>query len=453
MKKSFFSLLALVFCAFATLSCDKDNKKNNEDEEVYLTLPEQQEIIGNVAQQLADKIDLTQLQDAISMLSPLKDLPFEDIFDAAKENMVLGQIINQIEQMEQEEGNIVLDLSKLNYRFKLQFVPVGQGQGDYMAVAPQFELVSANHDRFQIDMAYQGHNLSVWLKGEGNMTTVEYVNMDENHFISIPRVIRLGLDCDGSNLFGLMADIDTDLKVKRHNKYNKGELLDEVGEYENSESYYSIECGRLNLAATLNAVQYALNATLNYAPESGFKLSALLADAASKTELLKIDAGLDGTLQKEIVLDEATIMAWIMDSKSCRKVWAEASVLSDELSVKMTLDNPFDGIPAQDRIEYMNYIGGDEKMPKEVRTRLIGQIMPYFDNGIWFKGYDSAQSKMVIKAAADNSIDARVVSCDPKSEENMPLEEFFLTDKVQEAVSVIMQKVLPIIGMFQSNEK
>ena len=91
MKKSLFGLLALVFCAFATLSCDKDKK--NEDEEVYLTLPEQQETIAKVVQQVADRIDMTQLQNALSVLSPLKELPFDDILEAASEDVVLGQIL------------------------------------------------------------------------------------------------------------------------------------------------------------------------------------------------------------------------------------------------------------------------------------------------------------------------------------------------------------------------
>ena len=443
MKKSLFALLALVSCTFAMLSCDKD-KKNNEDEEVYLTLAEQQQIVGNVIQQVADKIDLTQLEDAISRLAPLKDLPFEDIFEAAKEDAVLGQIIDQFRQMEDETGNIDLDLSRLKYRFNLKFVAAGGGVGDYMYLVPQFELVSSNHDRFQIDMAYNGQILSVWLKGEGSKTTVEYLD-GESHYISVPRIIKLGLDVDGKGLFGLTADIDTDLKVKRHYNYSKGRLGDD---YDESGSNFSIECGRLNLALTLNAAQYAVNGVLNYVPATGFKLSASIADTSSKTELLKIDAGLDGTLQKEIALDEASIMAWIMDSKSCRKVWAEASVLSGEMSVKMNLDNPFDGIPAQDRVEYMNYIGGDEDMPANLRNRLIGQIMPYFNNGIYFKGYDSPQSKLVFKASDNSSVSVSVESCSPKSEESMPIGDFILTDKVQESLGVIMQKILPFIGLF-----
>ena len=449
MKKSLFGLLALVFCAFATLSCDKDKK--NEDEEVYLTLPEQQETIAKVVQQVADRIDMTQLQNALSVLSPLKELPFDDILEAASEDVVLGQII---EGMEDENGNVVLDLSRMKYRFKLEFVSSGDGVGEYMAVAPKFTLVSSSHDRFQIDMNYGGgHNVSVWLKGEGSMTTLlEYDDRGENHFISIPKVIRLGLDLDGSGVFGLMADFDTDVKLKRYSSnIAKGEL---VGDYdEDSGSSYSIECGKFNVAATLNAAQYGLDFALNYVPESGFKLSATLADASAKAELLKIDAGLDGTLQKEMMLDDATIMAWMMNSRSCRKVWADVSVLSGEVAVKTTLDNPFDGIPAQDRVEYMNYLDSDEKMPKAVRNRLIGQISPYFDNGIYFKGYDKAQSKAVIKADGSSSIDVKIVSCVPKSEESMTLTDFLMTDKFNESLSIIVQKVLPIIGMFQSNDK
>lgn len=448
MKKSLFALLALVSCTFAMLSCDKD-KKNNEDEEVYLTLAEQQQIVGNVLQQVADKIDLTQLENAVSKLAPLKDLPFDDIFEAAKEDAVLGQIIDQFRQMEDETGNLDLDLSRLNYRFNLKFVPVGEGVGSYMRVTPQFELVSSNHDRFQIDMINSGQVVSVWLKGEGSKTTVEYLD-GESHYISVPRIIKLGLDIDGKGLFGLTADIDTDLKVKRHSYAIKSRLDDG---YDDSGSDFSIECSRLNLALTLNAAQYAVNGVLNYVPATGFKLSASIADASSKTELLKIDAGLDGTLQKEIVLDEAFIMAWVMDSKSCRKVWADASVLSGEVSVKMSLDNPFDGIPAQDRVEYMNYIDSDEDMPANLRNRLMGQIMPYFNNGIYFKGYDSPQSKLVFKASDNSSVSVSVESCSPNSGESMSIEDFILTDKVQESVGVITQKFLPLIGLFSATDK
>lgn len=445
MKKLFFSVMALTIGAFAFVSCDKDDKKeeNRKEEEnvKYLTLAEQQDIIGNLSQQLADKIDFTQIQEAIAMLAPLKDLPFDEIAEAAEKDRVMNQIINRFEEMEDIDGNIVVDFSKLTYRFKLNFVPTGDGD-----VVPQFELITPNHDCFQIDMDYEGHALSVWLKGEGNMTTVKYFDAEESHSISVPKNIFLGLDCDGSNLFGAALEIDTDLKITYH------EAASSLGEDEDN-SFYSIDCGRLNLAITLNAAQYALDAAVQYMPESGIKVTAGLSDIVSKSEILKVDAGLDGTLKKEMNIEESDLMAWMMNSKTCRKLWADVSLLAGEMTLKMTLDNPIDGIPAQDRMEYMRYLESGEKMPKEVSQRLRDQFMTYFDNGIYFKGYEKAQSKVVFKANQSNSVDVSIVSCDPKSEESMTWMEFLLTDKVNESLTVIIQKVLPFIGMFQSNEK
>ena len=152
-------------------------------------------------------------------------------------------------------------------------------------------------------------------------------------------------------------------------------------------------------------------------------------------------------------IEESDLMAWMMNSKTCRKLWADISLLAGEMTLKMTLDNPIDGIPAQDRMEYMRYLESGEKMPKELSQRLRDQFLTYFDNGIYFKGYEKAQSKVVFKANQNNSVDVSIVSCDPKSEESMTWMEFLLTDKVNESLTVIMQKVLPFIGMFQSNEK
>ncbi len=447
MKKSLFSVLALVFCTFAILSCDKDDKKDDnrkEGADKYLTLVEQQEKIGSLSQQLAEKIDLTPVQDALTMLSGLEDLPFDQIAEAARKDRVFGQIIDQFEEMESTDGNVVLDLSKMNYRFKLNFVPQGVGATGTVAVTPVFELLSSNHDRFQIDMDHEGHLLSLWLKGEGNMTTVQYSDEEESHDISVPNTIILGLDCDGSSMLGATLNTDTDLKITYHKVY---ESLDS---YDGNESYYTINCGRLNLNVTLNVVQYALNASFQYSPDSGLKVSAILSDIASKLELLKVNAGLDGTLKKEMRLDESELMAWIMDTKSCRKLWADVSLLSEETSFKVTLDNPFDGIPAKDRAEYMSYMDSEEGMPEEMRLKLINQIMPYLNNGIYFKGYNPAQSKVVVKATDGGSMGLFVESCDPKSEESMPLGDFFLTDKVSESLAAIVQKVLPIVGMFKS---
>ena len=126
MKKLFFSVMALTIGAFAFVSCDKDdNKEENRKEEEnvkYLTLAEQQDIIGNLSQQLADKIDFTQIQEAIAMLAPLKDLPFDEIAEAAEKDRVMNQIINRFKEMEDIDGNIVVDFSSLKYRTD-QFQP------------------------------------------------------------------------------------------------------------------------------------------------------------------------------------------------------------------------------------------------------------------------------------------------------------------------------------------
>ena len=98
----------------------------------------------------------------------------------------------------------------------------------------------------------------------------------------------------------------------------------------------------------------------------------------------------------------------------------------------------------------MSYMDSEEGMPEEMRLKLINQIMPYLNNGIYFKGYNPAQSKVVVKATDGGSMGLFVESCDPKSEESMPLGDFFLTDKVSESLAAIVQKVLPIVGMFKS---
>lgn len=458
MKKSIFSLLALVFCAFATLSCegDDENKENNngkeeEKTEKYLTLPEQQEILGNLAGELAAKIDLTQLQEAIAMLSPIKELPMDDILDAAERNEVMGAMLEQFKEMAQTEGNVVLDLSKLNYRFALVFKPVTMADGSYEMV-PEFELVNRNHDRFQIDVdeSILGYPLSLWLKGEGGMTTVEIADDEDELSISLPKNIAVSLDSDGQSLFGAKLVIDTDLKMTLHGKFNDV-LSSDDDQYSidyDDDTYLTVDCGRFNLEIAVNAVQYALSAAIQYVPESGTKISVSLSDISSNSELLKIEGGLDGTFKKNMTLDEESILAWLMDSKSCRKLWADVSLLAGEATFKVKLDNPIDGIPAEDRIEYMKYLESDEKMPEELKEKLISQIMPYFDNGFYFKGYSPAQSKL---AFVENEEGLFVVSCDPKSEESMSVMEFLLTEKIQESVSAILAKVLPIVSMFQSD--
>ena len=73
MKKLFLSVFALTLGAFAFISCNDDDKINNDDNDGgrYLTVPEQQQAITSALDGVAEAIQFTEFSNALGFVQEM----------------------------------------------------------------------------------------------------------------------------------------------------------------------------------------------------------------------------------------------------------------------------------------------------------------------------------------------------------------------------------------------
>ena len=73
MKRLFFSVFALTLGAFTFISCNDDDKINNDDNDGgrFLTVPEQQQAITSALDGVADAIQFTEFSNALGFVQEI----------------------------------------------------------------------------------------------------------------------------------------------------------------------------------------------------------------------------------------------------------------------------------------------------------------------------------------------------------------------------------------------
>ena len=75
MKRLFFSVFALTLGAFTFISCDDDDKINNDDKDggKFMTVQEQQTAISNALNGLADAVEFTEFSNVLEVVSGISE--------------------------------------------------------------------------------------------------------------------------------------------------------------------------------------------------------------------------------------------------------------------------------------------------------------------------------------------------------------------------------------------
>lgn len=411
--------MALAMGAFVFVSCSKDDDKNDEKnggQDKFLPYEQQQRIIEQSVEGLAQAIEFNDLATSVNtVLGSVANLAGNKIdwnFGleiAAGQDPVLGRKIAAVKELlKSDDINIVLD--GLYFEADIEFAPkpsTGGGYldtvysqrrgggvpGDSIAVTliPVVKNVIHDTDRFKLNFkTVDNHVLSVILKGSNSKDArLSWVDTrkETTKNVNLPNAIQLSMTLDGKNILAFDGSLDTDFNVAVKGYYDRKAENDTTFNVSELKAYGQ----NLSVNANLAIDKYAFNANAVYTASTGLKVDAkALLDGK---EALSVNVNIDATLdQYTNWADYTTIMSWAINPENVRSLDATAVLGGDQIKVVAALkENP---VKYQ---EIMNgiapFIAGSTPDADVVKA-MIDKFNEIFVGEVYFKGYDKPQAKL-----------------------------------------------------------
>lgn len=435
MKKLFFSAMALAMGAFAFVSCNKDDDKNEEKnggQEKFLPYEQQQKIIEQSVEGLAQTIDFKDLAASVNtIVYSIGEMAADNYIDfkfglelASRQDRLLASKIAAIKELLNAD-EIDLNLQPLYLEADIEFVPdtavemrglypqsrkdsVLYGyEGKSFVLIPVARNVNHNADRFKLNFkTLDNHVISLSLKGSNDkdvrMTWVD-TRKKETKNVNLPDVLELSLTLDGKNILTAGGSIDTDFKVLVEGYFDRNAENDTTFKV----SEVNVFGQKLSVNANVAVDKYAVNASAIYGASTGLKVNAKA--MLEGVEALAVNVNLDATLDEYVDWSEsASILSWAINPEYVRSLDATAVLGGDQIKVVAALkQNPvqFNEVV----VPVVSFMGGSTPDADAVKS-MIDKINEIFVGEIYFKGYDKPQAKLRVvyeEPAATNTVTNR----------------------------------------------
>ena len=417
MKKLFFSVMALAMGAFAFVSCNKDDDKNekNGGQDKFLPYEQQQKIIEQSVEGLAQNIDFNSLAGSVTTLINSLYKAEGYVIDwragieiAAAEDSIFAGKISAIKELF-NSSDINLNLEPLYFEADIEFdsVPATyyynsvddsinaypyyprHGGSEYMGgvLIPVIKNINHNTDRFLLNFkTIDEHEVNVSLKGSCDKEArFAWVTGKETKNVNLPNFIDFSLTLDNKNVLTFGGGLDTDFNV-----VVKG---DRNGEENSSFKVSEVTAYGQNLAFMANATidSYTVSANAVYGARSGLNVDARVLMYGK--EALSVNATVDATLDEHINWCEVpTILSWLMNYELVRGLNVSAALGGDQIKVVAGLkENP---VKYQEVLNAVAMIVGGSTPDPEAVKAMVDKINEILVGEIYFKGYDKPQAKL-----------------------------------------------------------
>jgi hypothetical protein len=431
MKKLFFSVMALAMGAIALVSCNKDDKNDekNGGQEKYLPYEQQQKIIEQSVEGLAQTIDFKDLAGSVSTIVEnvanltshriLWDLGLEN---ACEKDSVFAAKFFAIKELLQSD-DIDFNLEPLYFEADIMFMPNNEFGGitypdsavsytgvnpDSVTLLPYINVVNHNSDRLKLNLkTMDNHVISVSLKGSNDkdvrMAWVD-TKKGETKNINLPNTIDLSMTLDGKNILNAGGSLDTDFNAAVKGYYDRSAENDTTFKVSEVKVYGQ----NLSVNANVAIDKYAVNASAVYAARTGLKVDAKA--LLEGKEALAVNVNIDATLDEYINWAEyTTILSWAINPENVRSLDATAVLGGDQIKVVAALkENPF---KYQEIISPVALFMGGSTPESDAIKAMIDKVNEILVGEIYFKGYDKPQAKLRViyeepteKTKAVNSI-------------------------------------------------
>lgn len=427
MRKLFFGAMALVMGSFIFVSCEDSEKIDDvkgREKGTYVSMTEQQQLfsqafidagnaveftglaqsvgtivgelgvenadwIGGFEAMMADSVladriitvslgyDWKELFNQIKsdsvMWSEIKDLPNEEDLSGALDSLI-DDSVWALKIMDLKDKIAEIDLSTLYFGVELEMV---KDTADTV-INVVLKKADYNADRFKVDIkTLSGRTISASFKiatDKDNTARIGISSDEEKFDFSLPTLIDFSLKVDGQNVLGYYGDLDSDFAADA--------TLTESSEGGDSLISLLIDGTKLGMHGKLAVGDCSFSGNFDYDATStvlgmGGKIMS------GRKEIMSVNVGVNVSLYPD--MDYAnTIMLGIWAMSYINDFDVSASLNEDQIIMKAKYKgNPLPTL--------MGVSGADDtEMPA-----IIDSLNKYLDFGIYFKGYEEPQAKVV----------------------------------------------------------
>ena len=375
MKRLLFSVLALSIGAFAFVSCDKDDEKE-EKRGSYLSIEAQQNLFTEAFIKSGEQVEFEGLAESVrNIIYNFAGRPL--IVDSAYAQMKKdSKAAHKMEELKKVDNLSDLNLDDLYFGVDL-ILNEAVIDGDTIMVA-EVQKINHNVDRFIINITSKGHTLNSSLKvsaaesGSVEVYTSTPEGGTDEEIVKLPSVVSFAVKMDGNPVLGADVNISSDYLIKIV------EVLDDNDD--TKVESVTINGSNLNMNGAVSVGNCSFGGKLSYTEQAGINIGA--AAKVNGSEILGADINIKAVLANNTnYADLGNLMGLAMTG--INGVSANARLNSDEIVFKAEISkNPVNVI--------MPILAAtEEEMPA-----LIDSLKDAFKCGIYFKGYSEPQAKL-----------------------------------------------------------
>lgn len=399
MKRLFLSVFALALGAFAFVSCNDDDKIQNDDNDGgrYLTVAEQQRAITNALDGVADAIEFTEFSYALGFVQEMmgREINPRDLIQilaspAIQEDTVFQQKLQQALILYTQD-TIAVDLSPLYMSADL-FVSdtvlvdtvfqqsEGGAAGFYIdsTYHTLFVLDNIKHDVdcFQLNVFIDNHELTLKAKVRAGESIITYKSEKTNKTVFLPKSAEVSLTLDGKLLAAINGEYTSNMSLY-------------VEDVKDGDDIVEFEGTQFSVSGSIKVVSYELAGGVKFDMNKGIETN-LAAKYADK-ELLSVSAKLDAVFEGLDIQDTTAILVWAQNPEKLKSISLNASLGGGKVEMKGTLDSPFKNEELATTLRSLMVPGATitEEKAKETVEQLNGII----NAGIYFEGFSQPQAK------------------------------------------------------------
>lgn len=396
MKKHLFGFFALVLGAFAMVSCNKDDdpkspEKDNENEQ-FLTLEQQQDIISQSVNMLAQTIDFSKLQPLNDLVNAnLGKVFYQTALATAIEtdSILVMAYFELFQNLNNRDGQFVLDLSKLKFAMDFDLIDsVYIYEDEYESdttkyLVPVLTNVNYNNDCLQFNVNLDGHKISLKVDASDTFSTISRTGPDEYDEIetisvTIPKRIDLALSFDGQPMGGLSYLLDTDVEITDFVVSETGSMSSSV---KMPKTAFSLNFELVDLTVALNG---------NIDVEKGFSFD--MKATLDNMELFDNNITVDATLSELFKsINTTTLSVWALNCELLRSIEMGTSLMGKKVVQTSKLENP-----AKDPLAILAILefAKSDTLTDEMSANLLEKLAPFFTSDFYFAGYEKPQSTL-----------------------------------------------------------
>lgn len=449
MKRLFFSFLSIALCAFAVVSCDKENKdeenggKKGREAGTYIPYTQQQDLIAQAISVTREKIDITPAATALRSMVARAKQPFDlsQVLVYASQDERLAEVMTLLVSYI-TSPEIQIDFEKFYMKAEFEVTDSLNDKGEKIAVIC-LDTVSYDSDCMDLDIRMDGHTYCIKLNGENaSGAAVNYRTSEESKgtLIYLPKTFNLSVSYDGYPLLSLDLGLNSDMVFYILNPKDSGLQLGFQGT-------------KLNLNAGLTLGVAEVDGKVDLDMSKGMDLYMSFKSEGKK--LLALNAALDASLDGIKGSDKSSIVEWAMDPTQLRKVNGSIVYGDDDMKIVASIENPFKDQEVGQTI--VMAIAGAQENPQalEQLNKCMDKLNGLVKCEVYFKGFSEPQATLKfteINTAQSGSVTeailgaVSVVTFDEKGEEvTLPVMEYLGDSGLLEQLSGLSRKLIAVL--------